>query len=69
MKVSIGDPTDPSANGTPRAAFSQGPLGSSARAFRDEALLSPLSIGGHGLRGYQPVRSPGALRLHPAFMD
>jgi len=52
------------------AAFLEGTLGSSARAFRDEALISPLiSIGRNGLRGYQSVRSPGALRLHPAFNE
>ena len=52
------------------AAFSQDSLGSSARAFRDEALLSPLiSTGRNGLGGHQSVRSPGALRLHPAFNE
>src|ERR1700704_2600977 len=52
------------------AAFLQGTLGSSTRAFRDEALLPPLiSIGRNGLGGYQSVRSPGALRLHPAFNE
>lgn len=52
------------------AAFSQGILGSSARAFRDEALLSPLiSTGRNGLGGHQSVRSPGALRLHQAFNE
>jgi hypothetical protein len=68
MKASIGDPTDPSANGNPGAAFSQA-TGLLSSRFRDEALPSPLSIGRHGLGGHQPVRSPGALRLHPAFMD
>lgn len=59
-----------SANTERRAAFSQGTLGSSARAFRDEALLSPLiSTGRNGLGGHQAVRSPGALRLHPAFNE
>jgi hypothetical protein len=39
-------------------------------AFRNEALLSPLiSTGRNGLGGYQVVRSPGALRLHPAFNE
>ena len=51
-------------------AVSQGILGPSARAFRDEALLSPLiSTGRNGLRGHQAIRSPGALRLHPAFNE
>src|SRR6478752_10018769 len=52
------------------AALSQGILGSSARAFRDEALMSHLiSTGRNGLGGHQSVRSPGALRLHPAFNE
>jgi hypothetical protein len=39
-------------------------------AFRNEALLSPLiSTGRNGLRGHPVVRSPGALRLHPAFNE
>jgi hypothetical protein len=59
-----------SANTDHSAAFSQGILSSSARAFRDEALLSPLiSTGQNGLRGHHVLRSPGALRLHPAFND
>jgi len=59
-----------SANTDYIAALSQGILGCSARAFRDEALLSPLiSIGRNGLGGHQSVRSPGALRLHPAFNE
>lgn len=52
------------------SAFLQDTLGSSARAFRDEALLSPLiSVGRNGFGGHQAVRSPGALHLHPAFND
>jgi hypothetical protein len=52
------------------SAFSQNTLGSSTRAFRDEALLSPLiSTSWNGLRGQAAVRSPGALRLHPAFNE
>jgi len=59
-----------SANTDHSAAFSQGILSSSARAFRDQALLSPLiSTGRNGLRGHHVLRSPGALRLHPAFND
>ena len=43
---------------------------SSTQAFRDEALLSPLIlVGRNGLRGHHIVRSPGALRLHPALND
>ena len=39
-------------------------------AFRNEALLSPLiSTGRNGLGGHQVVRSPGTLRLHPAFNE
>jgi|ERR1041385_1319449 hypothetical protein len=42
----------------------------SVLAFRNEALLSPLiSTGRNGLGGHQVVRSPGALRLHPAFNE
>src|SRR5690242_6991543 len=42
----------------------------SVSALRNEALLSPLiSIGRNGLGGHQAVRSPGALRLHPAFNE
>lgn len=42
----------------------------SAQAFLDEVLLSPLiPIGRNGLRGTPVRRSPGALRLHPAFND
>jgi hypothetical protein len=52
------------------AAVSEGTLGPSARAFRDEALLSPLiSTGRNGLGGHQAIRSPGALALHPAFSE
>jgi hypothetical protein len=59
-------PVDTASN----AAFLQGTLGSSTRAFRDEALLSPLiSTARNGLRGQAAVRSPGALRLHPAFNE
>lgn len=39
-------------------------------ALRNEGLLSPLvSTGRNGLGGHQAVRSPGALRLHPAFNE
>jgi hypothetical protein len=56
--------------GMAESAFSQNTLGSSTRAFRDEALLSPLiSTSRNGLRGQAAVRSPGALRLHPAFNE
>jgi hypothetical protein len=42
----------------------------SVSAFRDDALFSPLiSTGQNGLRGDQAVRSPKALRLHPAFNE
>ena len=42
----------------------------SAQAFLDEVLLLPLiPIGRNGLRGTPVRRSPGALRLHPAFND
>jgi hypothetical protein len=35
-----------------------------------EALLLPLiSVGHSGLKGHHVLRSPGALRLHPAFND
>lgn len=38
--------------------------------LRNDALLSPLiSIGRNGLVPTKAVRSPGALRLHPAFND
>jgi hypothetical protein len=39
-------------------------------ALRNERLLSPIiSTGRNGLGGHQIVRSPGALRLHPAFNE
>jgi hypothetical protein len=39
-------------------------------ALRDEGLLSPIiSTGRNGLGGHQSVRSPGSLRLHPAFNE
>jgi hypothetical protein len=42
----------------------------SVSASGNETLLSPLiSTGRNGLGGHQVVRSPGALRLHPAFND
>ncbi len=45
-------------------------LGSEAYAFRDKTLLSPLiSSDRYGLGGRQVVRSPGSLRLHPAFNE
>jgi len=69
-RASIHAAATSSANTDHSAPFSQGILGSSARAFRDEALLSPLiSTGRNGLGGHQSVRSPGALRLHPAFNE
>jgi hypothetical protein len=47
-----------------------GELRPSVSALRNEALLSPLiSIGRNGLGGHQVVRSPGVLRLHPAFNE
>src|SRR4051794_37646939 len=37
-------------------------------ALRNEGLLSPIiSTGRNGLGGHHAVRSPAALRLHPAF--
>jgi len=69
-RASIHAAATSSANTNHGAPFSQAILGSSARAFRDEALLSPLiSTGRNGLGGHQSVRSPGALRLHPAFNE
>jgi hypothetical protein len=42
----------------------------SVSAFRNDALLSPLlSTGRNGLVSTKAVRSPGALRLHPAFNE
>jgi hypothetical protein len=47
-----------------------GELRPSTQAFRDDALVSPhISVGRNGLRGHHVLRSPGALRLHPAFND
>lgn len=61
---------DEMGQGMAESAFSQNTLGSSTRAFRDEALPSSLiSTSRNGLRGQAAVRSPGALRLHPAFND
>lgn len=41
-----------------------------SESLRSDALLSPLIlIGRNGLVSFQTVRSPGALRLHPAFND
>lgn len=69
-RVSIHAAATSSANTDHSAAFSQGRLGSSAHTFRGEAPLSPLiSTGRNGLGGHQSVRSPGALRLHPAFNE
>lgn len=44
---------------------------SSVSALRNEALLSPVvSTGRNGFGGgHSAGRSPGALRLHPAFLD
>jgi hypothetical protein len=47
-----------------------GELRPSVSALRDNALLSPLiSTGRNGLVSTKAVRSPGTLRLHPAFND
>lgn len=47
-----------------------GELRPSVWALRNEALLSPLiSTGRNGLMSFQAVRSPEALRLHPAFNE
>jgi hypothetical protein len=47
-----------------------GELRPSVSALRHSALLSPLiSAGRNGLVSTKAVRSPGALRLHPAFND
>ncbi len=52
------------------AALAPSSSRSSARAFREEALSSPLiSIGRNGLGRHQVVRSPAALRLHRAFNE
>ena len=57
-----------SANTDYSAALPQGILGSSARAFRDEALLSPLiSIGRNGLEGHSVRTFAGNTALAPGF--
>ena len=47
-----------------------GELRPSVSALRNDVLLSPLlSTGRNGLVSIKAVRSPGALRLHPAFNE
>src|SRR5436190_6158691 len=67
---STNPPATASAGSERQVLAPAGELRPSAQAFRDEALLSPLiPVGRNGLKGCYVLRSPGALRLHPAFND
>jgi hypothetical protein len=66
MDASVATPASPER----QIPAMSGELRASTQAFRDEVLLSPLiPVGRNGLVSTKAVRSPGALRLHPAFND